>query len=186
MDDDQWEAYLRSKASCAADCAVHDFDVCTCIFDKKVEQPVRQPQVQVDVLPAYTSCYEVTLTSTKDDPYELRQWIQKIANSAMYAVVDMPYCIELTEKGIPHIHAILYSNKKYCDGTKVKRMKFPYRYEFKRVRDIEKYKNYIYKEKDNPVIIEYCFRKGIPQFSNAIQKDYEAVAPEEDAPILQT
>lgn len=157
--------WLQSKALCPASCAVHDFDVCTCIFDKK-EQPVPQQAMQQD----YKSVYEVTLTTTKDDPYELRQWIQKIAESKIYDVTDMPYCIELTEKGLPHIHAILYSKKKYCDGTKLKSLKFPYRYEFKRVRHLDKYIEYVHKEKNNNIIIEYCQRKGIPQFDNGTKK----------------
>lgn len=156
-------AWCKSKKNCPADCAVHDFDVCTCIFDK--------PQVKQDFQQNFASVYEVTLTTTKDDPYELRQWVKKIADSAMYGVVDMPYCIELTQAGLPHIHAILYSSKKYCDGTKLKKLKFPYRYEFKRVRNLEQYVKYVHKENGNNLILDYCQRKGIQQFDNGVSKE---------------
>lgn len=142
-------------------------------FKKKIVQVVeqQQKQQQKQQQPAYKSVYEVTLTTTKDDPYELRQWIKKIADSAMYEVVDMPYCIELTKAGLPHIHAILYSKKQSIDASKIKKLKFPYIYECKRVKDLDAYKNYIIKEKDNPIIIDYCTRKGIDQFSNAVSKE---------------
>lgn len=115
----------------------------------------------------YQSTYELTLTTTKDDPYELRTWSKKIADSKIFGVHDMPYCIELTKNGLPHIHALIYSTKKYIDGSKVKKLGYPYRYECKRVIDLSAYNNYIIKEKNNTTIIEYCQRKGIPQFDNA-------------------
>lgn len=168
------------------DCKLYPGKKCTthfepCFMDyiaqkfwrKKILEVVKPPKQE---LINWESAYEVTLTTTKDDPYELRQWIQKIAKSAMYEVIDMPYCIELTQAGLPHIHAILYSKKKFIDGTKIKKLKFPYRYECKRVKDLAAYKNYIIKEKNNPIIIEYCLKKGISQFSNA--KDNEIREPE--------
>lgn len=115
------------------------------------------------------SAYEVTLTSTKDDPKELRDYLKKIVESKMYSVKAWEACIELQENGNPHIHAVIYSDKKYCDGTKVKsRIKFPYRYKFARVRSIENYLKYIHKENDNLVIQEYCERHAIPQFFNGL------------------
>lgn len=135
---------------------------------KKVTEVVKP---QVPRPKEYLSVYEVTLTSTKDDPYELRQWVNKIAQSAMYSVIDMPYCIELTKAGLPHVHAILYSKKKSIDASKIKKLGFPYRYECKRVKSLDNYENYIMKEKNNPIIIDYCTRKGIQQFDNAIQKE---------------
>jgi len=87
----------------------------------------------------------------------------------MYGVTAWKAAVELTEAGLPHIHAILYSSNKYCDGTKVKStIKYPYRYEFKRVKSLVGYNNYIMKEKNNPLIIDYCQKKGIPQFWDAV------------------
>lgn len=133
---------------------------------KKIMQVVQPKKELIN----WESAYEVTLTTTKDDPYELRQFIKKIADSAMFSVVDMPYCIELTEAGMPHIHAILYSKKRFIDASKIKKLGFPYRYECKRVKNLDAYKNYIMKEKENPIIIDYCLKKGIEQFSNGTQK----------------
>lgn len=163
------------------DCKLYPGRICTAHFEpcfmdyianrfwrKKVLAIVEKPKEE---LINYKSVYEVTLTTTKDDPYELRQWVQKIAESKMFGVVDMPYCIELTEAGMPHVHAILYSNKKFIDSSQIKKLKFPYRYECKRVKNLAAYKNYILKEKDNPIIIDYCNRKGIEQFSNGTPKE---------------
>lgn len=109
------------------------------------------------------SSYELTLTTTEDDPYYLRESLTKIVQSAMFEIHSYEACIELTDAGLPHIHAVLYSKKKYLDATKIK-SKFKYRYELKRVRSLPDYLNYIKKEAANPIISEYCTRKGIQQF----------------------
>lgn len=114
------------------------------------------------------SIYELTLTIDKDDPYLLRDVLKRVVNSDMYEVKNWKACIELTKAGMPHIHAVLWSDRKYCDGTKIKKF-YPYRYEFKRVRDVRGYLNYIKKESGNVSIQEYCNRKGIPQFWDASQ-----------------
>lgn len=121
------------------------------------------------------SAYEFTLTSTVDDPYYLRESFSKIVNSAMFEVSAWEACIELTKNGMPHIHGIVYSKRKYLDGTKIK-TKFKYRYEFKRVKMMTNYLNYIKKEDGNKVIQDYCTKKGIPQFwksDDAARKTYE-------------
>lgn len=133
--------------------------------DPKKQEPVVEPQ------PDHTSYYEITLTTTKDDPYELRQWVQTIAKSKMFQCRDMPYCIELTKAGLPHIHAILCSEKKYIDATKIKSLGYPYRYSCSRVRNLEAFTNYINKEKNNISTIEYCNKKGINQFENGYIKE---------------
>lgn len=113
--------------------------------------------------PGVVSVYELTLTTPEDDPYYLRESFQKIVSSAMYEVHSFEACIELTKEGLPHIHAVLYSKNKYCDASKLK-TKFKYRAELKRVRKIDNYLNYIKKEDGNPIIVDYCAKKGIPQF----------------------
>lgn len=114
------------------------------------------------------SIYELTLTLPEgtDDPYLLRTTLQKVVNSRMYEVINWAACIELTAKGTPHLHAIIYSKKKYCDGSKLKGkpISYPHRFEFKRVRSEHDYLNYIKKEAGNPVILDYCAKKGIPQY----------------------
>lgn len=110
------------------------------------------------------SVYELTLTSTKDDPYELRQWFVKIVASAMFEVKYWEACIELQKNGNPHIHAVLYSNKKHCDQSKVKKLGFPYRYEMKIVRNLDKYLVYMKKDLGDNIVNAYCSIKGIPQY----------------------
>lgn len=111
----------------------------------------------------FESMYELTLTTTKDDPYELRQWFSKIVKSAMFDVVGYRACVELTEKGMPHIHAILYSGKKSLDASKVKALKYPYRYELARVRNHLAFSNYLIKMEKDVRVNMYCESKGIPQ-----------------------
>lgn len=133
----------------------------------------KPPIVEPEVPPR--SEYELTITTTKDDPYELRMIINKIAESKMFGVNTMPYCFELQKNGMPHVHCYIYSSKKYLDASKMKKF-IPYRFELKRVINSEAYINYLYKEKDNPLIIDYCLKKGIKQFDNAIQENL----PQED------
>jgi len=116
------------------------------------------------------SAYELTMTTTKDDPYELRQFLQKIVESKAFAVKGWSACIELQANGMPHIYAVLYSEKNYLDASKIKnRIKFPYRFELKRVKSLNNYFKYLKKEDGNASIIEYCLKKGIPQFwENAV------------------
>lgn len=114
-------------------------------------------------IPEHESVYELTLTTTKDDPYELRAFLKKVCKSKMFNIVYWKACIELTKNGMPHIHAILYSSNKYCDSTKIKALKYPYRYEFLKVRDEDAYNKYIIKEKNNVEVSMYCERKGIQQ-----------------------
>lgn len=130
---------------------------------KPEKPPLPVPAVRREMPPGASSAYELTLTTPEDDPYYLREALTNIVNSAMFDVHSYEACLELTEAGIPHIHAILYSKKKYLDATKIK-TKFKHRYELKRVRDLTKYINYIKKEDGSPIIQEYCLKKGIPQF----------------------
>lgn len=113
--------------------------------------------------PPHESVYELTMTTPNDDPYQLRQAFQAICDSAMVDCAMAYACIELTKAGLPHIHAIVYSRKKYLDAGKLKRF-HPHRYELKRVRQLDNYINYIQKEFGNPSIEDYCLKKGVPQF----------------------
>lgn len=134
---------------------------------KKVK---RAPKITVDnPVPDHVSSYELTLTTTKDDPYELRTYLHKVVQSKMFGVTGFKACIELTQAGLPHIHAILYTDKKYVDATKIRTaIKYPYRYECVKVRDPVKYYNYLIKEKNNATVNIYCQQKGIPQIWHTI------------------
>lgn len=114
-------------------------------------------------VPANTrSIYELTLTSPVDDPHFLRQKLDLICKSNMFEVISYIGAFELTQARLPHIHAILYSKRKFLDASKMKKM-FPHRMEIKKVRDHQAYLNYIFKEKDNPDIIQYCQDKNVTQ-----------------------
>lgn len=129
-------------------------------------------------IPAHESVYEFTLTTTVDDPYQLRMVLDRIAKSAAYEIVHLKACIELTKAGLPHLHAILYSTRKLLDASKIKRWT-PYRYELKKVYREEAFLNYIKKENGNPIISDYCSKKGIPQFwEKWLLHGQEQAAPE--------
>jgi len=154
-----------------------DYNVCVCpseVFKRVVDEvfkvpvvcelipPEPLPEVIVDKFAPYESLYELTLTTTVDDPYELRMSLDKIVKSAMFEVKGYIACIELTKNSLPHIHALLFSTRKYIDGSKIKKL-YKYRYECKRVRMPKNYYDYLNKEKNNPLVIDYCAKKGIPQ-----------------------
>lgn len=157
-----------SRPMCSGCCALqsdaHDSAILaeTRALIPKVKNKVVE---QVVDYPACNSMYEVTLTTTVDDPKALQTALERICASQMYAVKHVVACIELTEAKMPHIHALIYSDKKYCDGTKVK-LWYPYRYEFKKVRSHDAYHAYIMKEKGNEAVINYCARRGVSQFIN--------------------
>lgn len=120
------------------------------------------PESVADRWLPYDSLYELTLTTTVDEPYELRTALERIVKSAMFEVKGYIACMELTKQGLPHIHALLFCKRKYIDGSKIKKL-YKYRYECKRVRMPANYYEYLKKEQDNPEIQDYCDRKGIPQ-----------------------
>lgn len=108
---------------------------------------------------------EITLTQPAEskDPYDLLNTMRRIVQSAMFSIVWWLACIELTDKGTPHIHMLIGSNAKYFNASKIKYF-HKYRFECAPVRDIKKYIEYIYKEKNDRLHIEFCLQKGIDQF----------------------
>lgn len=130
---------------------------------KVVKEPKRIPGVLRPLPDGCESAYELTLTSPTDQPYDLRTALQKICASAMFEIKAWEACIELTAAGLPHIHAVLFSARKYIDGSKIKKL-YAHRYECKRVRNLDNYLNYIKKEDGNVNILNYCNAKAIPQF----------------------
>jgi len=154
-----------------------DYGICVCfddtckrVFDELFGPIVKRdviedsplPEPVIDKFAPYESLYELTLTTTLDDPYELRMSLDRISKSAMFDVKGYIACIELTKNSLPHIHALLFSTRKYIDGSKIKKL-YKYRYECKRVRMPKNYYDYINKESSNPIVIDYCTKKGIPQ-----------------------
>lgn len=147
---------------------------------RMLTQPL--PAEVEDKFQPYASIYELTLTTDNDDVYELRTAFHKIVKSAMFSVKGYIACIELTKLGLPHIHALLFSNSKYIDASKIKKL-YKKRYECKRVRQPENYYNYLFKEKENPLIIDYCAKKGIEQFWEyaSTQAKFQTQAPLEES-----
>lgn len=133
--------------------------------EAKIAKPIIVPPLPVEVVDKfqpYQSLYELTITIDIDDVYTLRESFNKIVRSAMFEVCGYIACIELTKSGLPHIHALLFSRLQYIDGSKIKKI-YKYRYQCKKVRMPGNYHDYINKERDNPVVNEYCLKKGVPQ-----------------------
>lgn len=108
------------------------------------------------------SYYELTLTQPDGDerPHALLAMCDKIVTSKIFGVVDYLYCLELTEKGVPHVHMFISTSKKYLDATKVK---WPYRFSLSRVRSVPDLIKYILKDVD-PRIGAYCILHSVSQF----------------------
>ena len=164
----------KCHPECHYDCAMyHMLKSKNSLFDNKYLQKILPDLIQIpqeikdDIAKSH---YELTITSIKDDLYELRTIVKKISESKMFSIIDMPFCIELTKAGIPHVHCYIKSMKPYIDRSKMKKF-IPYRFSCERVKSEKGYFEYLFKEKDNPIVIDYCNKKGIPQFDNAIQKD---------------
>jgi len=64
--------------------------------------------------------YFVTFTrdDKSDDPTQIIKNIKKVVKSKMVGAISWCYCIELTEKGIPHAHAAVFTEK-YPESYKV-------------------------------------------------------------------
>lgn len=134
---------------------------------KKVEKVVEPERVGGVPLFEAKSMYELTLTTDKDDPYELRQYLDKVIKSKMYEVKRWEAVIELQKNGNPHIHAVLYTDRDFLDTSKLKAKKgigFPYRATFEKVRKPTNYLKYMKKDFTDNITSNYCLKKGIPHF----------------------
>lgn len=161
----QWirdqEEDIKLVANAWVDCIVEGVRKDVARIAEKAKKKV---EALVANLPEGTvSVYELTLTTDKDEPQYLVDSFKKIVDSKMNGVISYKSCIELTKAGLPHIHAVIYSSKKTLDSSKIKRW-YKYRFELQKVRSHDAYINYIMKEKNNPIVIEYCKNKKIDQF----------------------
>lgn len=154
--------------------------------DTLIANGILKPKPKIDIvqfpeikdIEGVASVYELTLTTTKDDPYELRQYFQKIYESKMFDVKAFKACMELQKNGNPHIHAMLWSGKRVLNSNHIKsKIKFPYIFSLKFVRRQENFYNYILKSEKNNNIedIDYCNRKGIPQQWSSQEKEAENI-----------
>lgn len=122
----------------------------------------RPYQFQIDRFEAIPDCkyYELTLTvPVRDDktPYELLPWITKFITMKTFKVLDWMYVVELTDAGMPHIHALV-ATRGYVDKSK---FKYPHRFELKVVRDLGNYINYLHKDIYDPLHIQYKVQYGL-------------------------
>lgn len=106
----------------------------------------------------------ITLTTDVDEPKALWVAVGKIVRSSMFDVRYYYAALELTERGLPHIHLLVYANCKYFDVSKLKSF---WKKRFECVKPFDKigedYYKYLFKEINSPIIIEYCERNGVPQ-----------------------
>lgn len=120
------------------------------------------PQPVVDKFQPYDSIYELTLTIDKDDVYQLLGDFNKIVKSRMFEIKGYIACIELTQSGLPHLHALLFSSRKTIDASKIKKL-YQYRYSCKKVRLPGNFYEYINKERHNATVQGYCDARNVPQ-----------------------
>lgn len=147
-------------------------------------QPKPKPQIEVfpeiKNIEGINSVYELTLTTTKDDPAELRQYLDKIVASKMFGVTAYKACYELQKNGKPHIHAMLWSTKKVLNSNHIKsKIKFPYIFTLKFVRMQPNFYNYILKNEKDISTIEYCLKNNLTQIWH---KPDEPVLSESEGP----
>lgn len=104
--------------------------------------------------------YFITFTQpdTDDDPHALLKRTEKVIKSKMVAAKHWCYTLELTEKGIPHTHIRLYSEK-YFDYKKVANFNAGYRAEV--VREKWDSGKYIVKTESKPSV-DWLKAKALP------------------------
>lgn len=115
----------------------------------------------------FVSTYELTLTTPDDDPKPLWEYIDRVCKLKSFGVVHIVAALELTKAAKPHIHALLYTNKRFLDAKKVK---YPHRFELKKVQSLDRYYEYIMKDVKDPRTIEYC---NLRQVDHLINKKIE-------------
>lgn len=129
-----------------------------------VDPPCIGGELHPDI-PIHSSVYHLTLTSNVDDPYEIRNTFHKFIKSAQVEAVYWIAALELTKAGLPHIHVVIYSARKYVDVKKISQAKyFRGRFQLNTVRNLDNYLLYINKNFRSLITEEYCARKGVPQF----------------------
>lgn len=133
-------------------------------------------------IPMHSSVYHLTITTDKDDPYEIRDALHKFVQSAQVEAVYWIAAMELTKAKLPHIHVAVYSKRKYIDVKKISKAKyFQKRFQLNQVKDLEKYLLYINKNYRCIDTEEYCARKSIPQFWSIKDGDENNIAVQEHA-----
>lgn len=124
----------------------------------------------------------VTLTTDIDEPHALIAAADKIIKSNMFDIRHYWYAVELTKAGLPHIHMLIGSHAKRFDASKIKSF-WKKRYEC--VKPIDKtgdaYYKYLFKEINNPIVIDYCIKHGIAQTKSSEETVEEKADVQEEA-----
>lgn len=116
------------------------------------------------------SAWELTITTDIDEPHIILAEFNKFVSIKMFDIVRYYGQFELTQIGLPHIHAVIFSKKKTLDVTKVKRY-FKKRISFSRVRDLQKWLEYIKKSSEDILIKDYCVDHNIDQIIDGPKKN---------------
>lgn len=116
------------------------------------------------------SAWELTITTDIDEPQIILAEFNKFVSIKMFDIVRYYGQFELTQAGLPHIHAVILSEKKSIDVSKVKRY-FKKRISFSRVRDLQKWIEYIKKNSEDILIKDYCVEHNIEQIIDGPKKN---------------
>lgn len=106
--------------------------------------------------------YMITFTQpdTIKDPHDILKRSQKVVRSKQVSALQWCYSLELTEKGTPHTHILVYTTK-YFDFKKIGNFNAGYRYDIKQ----EKFnvRNYVVKQASKPTA-EWLESYGLDRF----------------------
>jgi len=118
------------------------------------------PGVEKDSAPGRWYLITFTQPDTLTDPKDLLKRTLKVIKSKMVSPNQWCYSLELTEKGTPHTHIRLHTDK-YFDYKKVGNFNAGYRYDVQ----VEKFStaDYVVKEDSKPSE-EWLARHGLTQF----------------------
>lgn len=101
-----------------------------------------------------------TQPETIKDPHDLLKRTQKVIRSKQVSALQWCYSLELTEKGTPHTHILLFTEK-YFDYKKVGNFNAGYRYDVKEEKF--SFRKYVVKQESKPSI-EWLEAHGLDRF----------------------
>lgn len=150
-----------SEAQRDIDALIHNYRFMPVSFRRIVEARLLNPVPEPFSIES-CSYYELTLTiPTAQDHAELFTGLRRLLSSKMVGMLSFEACLELTKKGVPHIHALIYSEKRYINASK---LKYPHRFSCSAVRSVPQFRAYIYKYRGREDIARYCELFNLPQF----------------------
>lgn len=123
-------------------------------------QKLPAPGVEKDPTPGRWYMITFTQPDTLTDPLDLLKRTQKVIKSKMVSPNQWCYSLELTEKGTPHTHIVVHTDK-YIDYKKVGNFNAGYRYDIQQEKWT--FAKYVVKEESKPSE-EWLARHGLTQF----------------------